>query len=361
VRTHSEYSLRPKRYRIADLKSKTAELERRLSDARLSLEREVARSARNPDAAFGNLHETCRCGAGEISCDHELDEMLAAYAAPDAPSGYDSPVYDDQLPSSEARTEVFVNHGRRSAYHPRLSRRHKMVIGAAIAAVLITILVIVLSGRGASWPPSVATVQAEAAKACQNPNVASEPGQVNFACAQGSRQILWVFALMTSADNPGFADAKTGRLGLEPIAPSQGGEMAWSLNLHHPYDPSNPVDSLQVAARAINNIIAGATLTSAAGKPVIQAGLEGSSANCVRYTGSGAVTARKGYPGLCARPVASAAGEAALVADVYQKWVVGAAPKAAQDAAVLFENSDNPGSLQVQAILKHLGIATSLA
>jgi len=39
---------------------------------------------------------------------------------------------------------------------------------------------------------------------------------------------------------------------------------------------------------------------------------------------------------------------------VYQKWVVGAPPSAAQDAAVLFENSDNPGDPRVQAILKHL-------
>jgi hypothetical protein len=27
----------------------------------------------------------------------------------------------------------------------------------------------------------------------------------------------------------------------------------WSLNLHHPYDPANPIDSLAGAARAINN------------------------------------------------------------------------------------------------------------
>jgi hypothetical protein len=42
------------------------------------------------------------------------------------------------------------------------------------------------------------------------------------------------------------------------------------------------------------------------------------------------------------------------VADVYQKWIVGADPKAAQNAAVLFENANNPGNPQVQAILKHL-------
>jgi hypothetical protein len=52
--------------------------------------------------------------------------------------------------------------------------------------------------------------------------------------------------------------------------------------------------------------------------------------------------------------VTAAAGQAALVADVYQKWVVGAAPQAAQDAAVLFGNATNPGDPRVQAILMHL-------
>jgi hypothetical protein len=52
--------------------------------------------------------------------------------------------------------------------------------------------------------------------------------------------------------------------------------------------------------------------------------------------------------------VSSAAGQAALVTDIYQRWVVGASPKAAQNAATLFTNARNPGSPQVQAILKHL-------
>ena len=93
-----------------------------------------------------------------------------------------------------------------------------------------------------------------------------------------------------------------------------------------------------MAARAINNIIGGATSTGADGSSVVQPGLQSDPANCVRYTGSRALTSRSGFPSLCARPVASPAGQAALVADVYQKWVVGAAPQAAQDAAVLFEN-----------------------
>ena len=133
-----------------------------------------------------------------------------------------------------------ASHGRQSAYRRRLSRRSIIAIAGA-AAALVTVLAVIITSGGASWPASVATVQAQVVKACQNPDVVSEPGQVNFACAKATRQILWVFALLTSNDNPQFADTKTGRQGLEPITPSQGGAVAASLNLHHPYDPANPV------------------------------------------------------------------------------------------------------------------------
>jgi hypothetical protein len=200
----------------------------------------------------------------------------------------------------------------------------------------------------------VAVVQSEITTACQNPNVSSEPDQVNFSCAKETSQILWVFALMTSGDNPNFTDAKSGRQGLEPITPTQGGSVAWSLNLHHPYNPADPIDSLEVAARAINNIIGGATLTGSNGQPSVQPGLESSPANCARYTGSSAVVTRAGFPDICAQPVTSGAGQAALVADIYSKWLVGSPTANAQDASVLFENASNPGNAQVQAILRGL-------
>ena len=73
------------------------------------------------------------------------------------------------------------------------------------------------------------------------------------------------------------------------------------------------------------------------------------------------MTAHSGFPSLCARPVSSPAGQAALVADVYRKWVVSATPQAAQDAAVLFENAQNPGDPEVQAILKRLSSTRPLA
>jgi hypothetical protein len=254
---------------------------------------------------------------------------------------------------------------RRAAVRQKTSRsgaarrgrsRHgrKVVIGSVAGLAVIGIGALIVLRPGPSWPASVATIRSEITTACQNPNVAAEPSQVNFACGKDTSQILWVFSLLTSGDDPGYADAETGRKGLEPIAPTQGGEIAWSLNLHHPYNPLSAVDSLEVAARAINNIIGGATLTSANGTPTVQPGLEAKPGNCARYTGSPAIVSHAGFPSLCASPVTSQEGQAALVADVYQQWMPGAGAVAAQNASVLFQNAGNPGDPQVQAILKTL-------
>jgi hypothetical protein len=252
------------------------------------------------------------------------------------------------------RAQALIDRGRRTARRPRSRRSYTIAIGVAAGLVVLVIGAMFVLRKGPSWPPSVATVRSQITTACQNPNVASEPGQVNFACGKDTSQILWVFALLTSNNNPRYADATTGRKGLEPITPAQGGQIAWSLNLHHPYDPFGPFDSLAVAARAINNIIGGATLTGADGKPAVQPGLESKPENCARYTGSPAIVSRAGFPSLCASPVVSREGQAALVADVYQRWMPGATPVAAQNASVLFENAGNPGDPQVQAILKTL-------
>ena len=423
--THLEDIIRQNSQRLDDLKKTTEELQRELSEARVSLEREIARSPHGHAALTEQIpvypaaaREAFSTAAPASAQGHYVEDPLPYYAqdsepyfaadeppyagegpryevraavgAPRAPadefqafsptgfegpafhspafggSAFDSPAADsrasDQAPPdlgasgqpASDPTAGIVTHGRQSAYRRRLSRRSMLAITGA-AAVLVTVLAVIITSGGASWPASVATVQAEVVRACQNPDVISEPGQVNFACAKGTRQILWVFALLTSDDNPQFSDTKTSRQGLEPITPSQGGAVAASLNLHHPYDPANPVDSIAVAARAINDIIGGATLTGTNGNPVVQPGLESHSGNCLRYTGSGLVTSRQGFPGLCARPVTGGRGQMELVADVYQKWIVGASARTAHEAAVLFANADNPGNPQVQAILKQLG------
>jgi hypothetical protein len=259
---------------------------------------------------------------------------------------------------SDGRTEALINRGRQRARQPRTRwlRAHWRAagLGAAVVFVAALVLALVLPGGGASWPASVAQVQTEITTACQNPNVAAEPSQVNFACAKPTQSVLWVFSLLTSGDNPSFTDQATGRKGLEPIQPAQGGDIEWSLNLHHPYDPADPIDSLQVAARAINNIIGGATVTSSSGTPLVEPGLESKAANCQRYTGSAQTVARQGFPARCASPVTSQAGQAALVSDVFQQWMGGTPTQIAAQAGVLFQNADNPGDSRVQAILASL-------
>jgi hypothetical protein len=336
TRSDDDVRLTNHRPTVAELRRTVADLERQLAEARGANHGPAA----EPDPGSAPTDPPEPAGKAEPAGDAGQADRDEAPPA-------------DWRAGLDGRITSMLRGGRSTAQSRLLSRKRLMIIGGAVLVVVLLIGVWALSSGGASWPASVTTVQNEITRACGNADVASEPGQVNFACGKSTRQVLWVFSLLTSNDNPAFADGKSGRIGLEPITPSEGGEVAWSLNLHHPYDPTNPIDSLEVAARAINNIVGGATVTGTGGSSIVQPGLESSSANCVRYTGSAALDARKGFPAVCAQPV-SAAGEAALVADVFQKWIVGASPSQAQDAALLFENSGNPGNPMVQAILRGL-------
>jgi len=159
VRTLTEYSSRLQSRRLADLKNKTASLERKVTQSGAPGSRAAAPFVGGWDAAV-------------------------AGPAPDTRS---RPVADAPPESAQARTEVLVNRGRRSAYAPGLSRRSKLALASALAtAVLTGLLVVLLTSGGASWPASVTQVQAETTRACQNPDVVSDPGQVNFACAKAA-------------------------------------------------------------------------------------------------------------------------------------------------------------------------------
>lgn len=264
----------------------------------------------------------------------------------------------DPGPERDGRTETLITQGRANAGPRRADffRSHWKALTAigAVAAVLGCILAAVTGGSApATWPASVTAMQGEVAQACRNPDVAAEPTGTDFACGAGTRQVLWVFALLTSGGNPGYVDSSTGRKGLEPITPAQGGNVAWSLNLHAPYDPSQPVMSIEVAARAINNIVGGATLTGSSGQAQVQGGLESNAANCARYTGSRQLLTRPGYPALCASPL-TGAGKTALVADVFRQWMPGAPASTSADAATLFAHANDPGNPQVRKILARL-------
>ena len=339
---------------LSDLETRAIDLENELSVWRETRQRTVAEEDYPAEPVPSAPHESFRRAAGQPGRGPQAGPRAAVHTAARRAAARGEPRVTGRARVDAERTRRLVDQGRRNVGRGRFGRRHTITMGVAALAVGVTVLILVVLRPGASWPASVAVVQTEITTACQNPNVASEPNQVNFACAKSTSQILWVFSLMTSGDNPNFTDTKTGRQGLEPISAKQGGEVAWSLNLHHPYNPLNPVDSLDVAARAINNIIGGASLTGGNGQPAVQAGLESDPANCARYTGSAAVITRAGYPDICASPVSSPAGQAALVADVYQRWFSGSSAVFAQEAGVLFQNSNDPGNAQVQAILKSL-------
>jgi hypothetical protein len=339
---------------LSDLETRAIDLENELSVWREVRQRALADQDYAEEPVPSPPHESFRRVAGPPERGPQAGPRAPVHTAARRAAARNQPRVTGRSRTDEERTRALINHGRRSVRRGRFGRTHKIMIVLAILAVGITVLVMTVFQSGASWPSSVAVVQSEISTACQNPDIISEPNQVNFACGKDTNKILWVFSLMTSGDNPNFSDAKTGRQGLEPISAAQGGEVAWSLNLHHPYNPLNAIDSLEVAARAINNIIGGASLVGSNGKPTVQPGLESNPANCAKYTGSAAVITRAGYPDLCATPVTSASGEAALVADVYRQWFVGSSPAFAQDASVLYQNANDPGNPQVQAILRTL-------
>ena len=339
---------------LSELETRAIDLEKELFDWRESRAREVTESVYGRESVPDQARSALGSAQDDLSAVRAGGKTSAVRTAARTDSGRGRAGAGAHPHPGEERTRALIDHGRRSVDRARRSRGRKITIVTATAVAIVTVLVLVVFRNGPSWPPSVATVQSEITTACQNPNVASEPGQVNFACGKTTSQILWIYALMTSTDNPNYTDSKTGREGLEPITPTQGGEVAWSLDLHHPYNPYNPVDSIEVAARAINNIIGGATLTNAKGDPTVQPGLESNPAYCDQYTGSSALISRAGFPDVCAQPVTSTSGQAALAAEVYQEWVVGATASAARNISVLFENANNPGNPQVQAILQTL-------
>jgi hypothetical protein len=344
---------------LSDLETRAIDLENELSVWREVRQRALGDQEYAAEPVPSPPHESFRHVAGPPERGSQAGPRAAVHTAAPRAAGRSQPRVTGRARTEDERTRVLIDHGRRSVRRRGFGRRHKVSIALAVLAAGVTVLIMTVFRPGASWPSSVPVVQSEISTACQNPNVVSEPNQVNFACGKDTSQILWVFSLMTSGDNPNFTDTKTGRQGLEPISLTQGGAVAWSLNLHHPYNPLNAIDSLQVAARAINNIIGGASLVGSNGKPTVQPGLESNPANCARYTGSAAVVTRAGYPDICATAVTSASGQAALVADVYQQWFVGSSPAFAQDASVLYQNANDPGNPQVQAILKTLfGSAT---
>ena len=203
---------------LSEIETRAMDLENEFSDWRQSRTREMAQararklaesrarqraeSVYRREAAPGATRAAFRQGSRDPSPEVDDEPVAPIQAAAWTASEAGRPDPDDRPSAAEDRTRALIEQGRRSVARARVSRRRKITIATAAAVALITVLVLIVFRKGPSWPPSVATVQSEITTACQNPNVASEPGQVNFSCGQTTRQVLWVFALMTSNDEP---------------------------------------------------------------------------------------------------------------------------------------------------------------
>ena len=88
VRMQSEYDVRPESRRVADLKHKAAELERKLIDARVSLQRELAQSADLPVAAPGQVRDMRRGTPADLPHEHHAGSMSELYGEPEFADDY---------------------------------------------------------------------------------------------------------------------------------------------------------------------------------------------------------------------------------------------------------------------------------
>src|SRR5262249_58965721 len=82
VKSRSGYS-RPHGQRLADLQQETAELERKLADARLSLEHErLAQASAGQQWLPGMLADRRHCAFEEVGREHDAGRTAVLHAAP---------------------------------------------------------------------------------------------------------------------------------------------------------------------------------------------------------------------------------------------------------------------------------------
>ena len=152
MKSHFGYS-QPHSQRLADLQEETAELERRLADARLSLEHELLAQA-SPGKQWlpSKLADRRHCAFEDAGREHDSGRTAVLHAAPyTAPRSGQAHANGTAHPAHD-RTEALLSQGRRSARYFRFTRARMAVAGTALAAVLAAVGVTVLVTGGASWP-----------------------------------------------------------------------------------------------------------------------------------------------------------------------------------------------------------------
>ena len=162
----TDFDRRPDTQKLADLRNQTEELERKLADARMSLERELTHSAWGHQPAPGYSGQNGLWALEEVPVEPDVGALwvpnaepepypeVEPYSEPDPPADYGDVDEYDWTADEEDRTEVLVSRGRRSARGRRLPRGYKVGIAAAVGIVLVTVTIGMLLRSSPSWPAS---------------------------------------------------------------------------------------------------------------------------------------------------------------------------------------------------------------
>src|SRR5215471_7159634 len=136
VKSRSGYS-RPHSQRLADLQQETAELERKLADARLSLEHErLAQASAGQRWLPGKLADRRHCGFEGAGREHDAGRTAVLHAAPYAAQLNGRAHANGTVHAADGRMAELLSQGRRTARYFRFNRSRVAVAATAIAAVL---------------------------------------------------------------------------------------------------------------------------------------------------------------------------------------------------------------------------------
>ena len=176
MKSRSGYS-RPHGHRLADLQQEAAELERRLADARLSLEHELlADPSPGRQRLPGKLADRRHYAFEDAGRERDGGRTAVLHAAPyPAPRNGRTHANGTMHPGADRTTEL-LSQGRRSARYFPFTRTRMVVAGIAIAVILAFVGVTELVNGAASWPAGVAAIERQAGSACRNPDVKSGIG-----------------------------------------------------------------------------------------------------------------------------------------------------------------------------------------
>ena len=124
VKSRSGYS-RPRSQRLTDLQQEAAELERKLADARLSVEHErLTQGSAAKQWLPGKLADTRHCAFEDAGREHDAGRTAVLHAAPYAAQRSGRAHANGTAHPADGRMQELLSQGRRTATYFQIGRAH---------------------------------------------------------------------------------------------------------------------------------------------------------------------------------------------------------------------------------------------